>query len=189
MKTLNTQSLFRSVSRLSIVATLAVTVLVSGQAVAGKPGSTAQQTIKVEVPVTYSYTSPKHVDPRTGNTCAYNIPNDLCVGFPVSFSMSSTDNILVRPWIMDWNFSATISVLRGKAFDEVDAELFEQVYSPEIPFHIIDVRFSDTLVVDVWGDGTERYKIGFMSCSLDHDSEACFYNPNQEVIRMSIAPL
>jgi len=188
MKTLNTKSVIRSASRLAIFATLATTALVSSQAFAGKPQSTATETIKVEVPVTYSDGSPKHIDPRTGDTCAYNVPNEFCLGYPISFSMNYTDQILVRPWIMDWSSSATISVLRGKAFDEVDEQLLDQVYAPDTKNYIIDVGFKDTLVLDVWGDGTERYKIGFVSCTLDHDSEACFYNSNQS-IRMSVAPL
>jgi len=188
MKTLNTQTLFRPVSRLSIFATLVATILVSGQAFAGKPEQTTQETLKAEVAVTYDTSYGRHVDPRTGDTCTYSVPNTLCLGFPVAFAITWKDTILAKPWSMDWDSTATISVLRGKAFDEVDAELFDQVYAPESPFYVSDVRFSDTLVVDVYGDGTERYKIGFISCSLDHDSEACSFSSNQ-VIHMSIAPL
>ncbi|HMB59606.1 MAG TPA: hypothetical protein VKN35_06825, partial [Xanthomonadales bacterium] len=91
----------------------------------------------------------------------------------------------------DWSTPASVSVLRGKAFDEVDAKLLDQVYAAETSDYVFNLRFTDTVIVDVWGDGSERYKVGFVNCSLGTETDNCATTSPaaDNVIRMTAAPL
>ncbi|HMB58419.1 MAG TPA: hypothetical protein VKN35_00775, partial [Xanthomonadales bacterium] len=92
MKALNTQSLVRSVSKLAMFATFTASALISGQAFAGKPSPPPANFVQIEVPVTYNFGYPAHIDPRTGDTCMYNPNNSVfCMGFPVAFAMTASN--------------------------------------------------------------------------------------------------